>query len=319
MTNTANIQDLKAKSKLPANKAGGNTVAAFFEANKASIKAVLPAHINPERMLKISLGAMRTTPKLMECTVESLFGAVVQCAQLGLEPNTPMGHAYLLPFNNRRANRTDVQLIIGYKGMLDLARRSGQIVSISAHEVCENDRFDYRYGLDEKLDHIPAMGNRGQVIAFYAVAQLKGGGRVFEVMSREQIEEIRDASQNYKFAKDKSSTVWGQHFIEMGRKTVTRRLFKWLPCSLEMATAAVLDDKAARGESQSMADALDADFVVTDISEQDDGSQDDDQPAQITQEHHQEMPAQPVERQAEPAQQTQARTRQRNQSAMDLE
>lgn len=296
MNPNTNISDLKAKSKLPAKQAGGGSVAAFFEANKASIKAVLPAHINPERMLKISLGAIRTTPKLMECTIESLFGAVVQCAQLGLEPNTAMGHAYLLPFNNRKANRTDVQLIVGYKGMLDLARRSGQIVSISAHEVCESDHFEYQYGLDECLNHRPALSGRGDVIAFYAVAQLKGGGHVFEVMSREQVEEIRNASQNYKFAKDKSSTVWGQHFAEMGRKTVTRRLFKWLPCSLEMATAMLLDEKAERGESQSMADALNADYIVTDISYADDEAPQEDSP----QEQQEQEAAKPQQQKQRP-------------------
>lgn len=326
MTNTANIQDLKAKSKLPANKAGGNTVAAFFEANKATIKAVLPSHVGPDRMLKIALGALRTTPKLMNCTVESLFGAVVQCAQMGLEPNTAMGHAYLIPFDKKKhvngqwiVERTDVQLIIGYKGMLDLARRSGQIVSIAAHEVCENDEFTYRYGLDEKCDHVPAAGDRGKITHFYAVAKLKGGGHVFEVMSVAQVEEIRDASQNYKSAKKKQETVWGQHFAEMGRKTVTRRLFKWLPCSLEMATAALLDEKAERKEFQNLAGALDGDYVVTDVDEPEDEEQeqDGDQPAQIAQEQHQEVPAQTAtQQQADP--QTQTRQR-RTQSAMDLE
>jgi len=274
----ATADNLKQASKLPAKQAGGGTVAAFFEKNKSTLQAVLPKHVSPERMLKIALGAMRTTPKLMDCTVESLFGAVVQCAQLGLEPNTPMGHVYLIPFDKKKqqggqwiVERTDVQIVIGYKGMLDLARRSGQIVSIAAHEVCENDDFEYAYGLDEQLRHRPAMDDRGEIIAFYAVAKLKDGGHCFEVMSRAQVEEIRNNSQGYKAAeqaakkyKKDADSPWHNQFAEMGRKTVTRRLFKWLPMSIEMATAHALDGLADAGKPQDLDTALAGEFNVID-------------------------------------------------------
>lgn len=274
----ATADNLKQASKLPAKQAGGGTVAAFFDKNKATLQAVLPKHVSPERMLKIALGAMRTTPKLMDCTVESLFGAVVQCAQLGLEPNTPMGHVYLIPFDKKKkqgsqwiVDRTDVQIVIGYKGMLDLARRSGQIVSIAAHEVCEHDEFDYAYGLEEKLHHKPAMGERGEIIAFYAVAKLKDGGHCFEVMSRAQVEAIRNSSQGFKAAETTAKqynkpadSPWHNQFAEMGRKTVTRRLFKWLPMSIEMATAHALDGMADAGKSQDLDTALTGEFSVLD-------------------------------------------------------
>jgi recombination protein RecT len=264
MSQATNIADLKRTSTMIAKDAGIGSVKKFFESQKATMAAVLPKHMDAERMLKLALGALRTTPKLMQCRTDSLFGAIVQCAQLGLEPNTPLGHAYLLPFENRQKGITEVQIILGYKGLIDLARRSGQIVSISAHEVCQKDHFEYEYGLDEKLVHRPALGDRGQVIAFYAAAKLVGGGYAFEVMSAKQIEEIRDASQNYKFAKDKTKTVWGQHFVEMGRKTVLRRLFKYLPVSIELATASALDDRSSRGESQGLDEALNGDFSVID-------------------------------------------------------
>ena len=257
------LADLRTTSKQVARDAGVGNVKRFFESQKGTLLQVLPQHVNADRMLKIALGAMRTTPKLMNCTVESLFGAVVQCATLGLEPNTPLGHAYLIPFDNKRAGKTEVQIVFGYKGLVDLARRSGQIVSISAHEVCQKDHFEYEYGLDEKLVHRPALGARGDVIAFYAVAKLVGGGYAFEVMSRTQIEEIRDASQNYKFARDKGSTVWGQHFVEMGRKTVLRRLFKYLPVSIELATASALDSKVDH-DSQSLDTVLSGEYQVVD-------------------------------------------------------
>lgn len=258
------LQELKRTSKMVAREAGIGSVKAFFESQKATLAAVLPKHVQPDRMLKIALGALRTTPKLMGATVESLMGAVVQCSQLGLEPNTPLGHAYLIPFDNRSKGITEVQIVFGYKGLIDLARRSGQVVSIAAHEVCERDQFEFEYGLDEKLVHKPALGERGKVVAFYSVAKLVGGGYAFEVMSAHQIDEIRDASQNYKFAKDKSKSVWGQHYVEMGRKTVLRRLFKYLPVSIELATAAVLDGRASDGAAQGLDNVLQGEFSVID-------------------------------------------------------
>lgn len=247
--------------QVTAREAGVGTVRGFFQSQKQVLKDVLPKHVDPDRLLRIALGAMRTTPMLMNASIESLFGAVVQCAQLGLEPNTPLGHAYLIPFNNRKAGKVEVQIVFGYKGLIDLARRSGQIVSIAAHAVYENDDFKFSYGLDETLTHVPALNNRGQVIAFYAVAKLEGGGYAFEVMSCEQVAAIRDASQNYAYAKDKSKTVWGQHFEEMGRKTVLRRLFKYLPVSIELATASNLDGKAGE-ESQALDNVLTGEFDV---------------------------------------------------------
>ncbi|RIQ43708.1 recombinase RecT, partial [Bordetella avium] len=207
MSQTTSLADLKKTSKMVASQAGIGQVKAFFDSQKSTLAAVLPRHVSADRMLKIALGALRTTPKLMGCTVESLMGAVVQCSQLGLEPNTPLGHAYLIPFEKRRkqgndwvTDKIEVQIVLGYKGLIDLARRSGQIVSIAAHAVHENDHFEYAYGLDEKLEHKPAMGERGAIIAFYAVAKLVGGGHAFEVMSEQQIIEIRNASQGWQQA-----------------------------------------------------------------------------------------------------------------------
>ncbi|CAN0620299.1 recombination protein RecT [Burkholderia multivorans] len=283
MATTTNLEDIKnmkasEKIKLPAKNFEMGEVKKFLEAQKGVLAAVLPRHVTPDRMLKIALGALRTTPKLMDCTIESLMGAVVQCSQLGLEPNTPLGHAYLIPFEKKKkqggdwvVDKIETQIVIGYKGLIDLARRSGQVVSIAAHAVHENDHFDYAYGLDEKLEHKPSMTARGRVIAFYAVAKLVGGGHAFEVMSSEQVNEIRDASQNYKFARDKSKTVWGQHYEEMGRKTVLRRLFKYLPVSIELASAAALDDVSAAGRSQALDTVLDGDYITPTEDEEDDG------------------------------------------------
>lgn len=273
--NHMQIAELRKQSKLSAKQAGLGTVSAFFQQNKGAITAVLPKHATADRLLKIAYGAIRTTPALTECTVESLFGAVIKCAELGLEPNTPLGHAYLVPFNVKRGDswNKDVQVIIGYKGFVDLARRSGQIISISAHEVCEHDEFQYEYGLNENLVHRPAMNNRGQVIAYYAVAKLQGGGHAFEVMSVDQIQDIRDNAQGWqqsvKYAKKNKageitvcSSPWFNHPVEMGRKTVVRRLMKYLPLSIELAGARELDERGESDSGQQLGDVLTGEYSV---------------------------------------------------------
>ena len=243
-------------------------IAHLLQSKRGEIAKMLPKHLNAERLLKVAQIAATTTPALAKCDVASLVGAIGQCAQMGLEPNTVLGHAYLVPFNTKRKDAqgverwvNSVQVIIGYKGLIDLARRSGQIVSIAAHEVCEADHFDLVYGLDEKLEHRPAMGERGEVIGFYAVAKLKDGGHCFEFMSRLQVERIQAAAD----AKNKfPSKVWKEHFTEMGRKTVIRRLAKYLPLSIEFQTAAALDGMAEAGKDQNLdtSTIIDGEFTV---------------------------------------------------------
>lgn len=255
---TMSGREMAEASRKTATEAGSATVKKFFEANRGTLEALLPKHFDSERMLKLALGALRTTPKLAAASLSSLLGSVVTCAQLGLEPNTPLGHAYLLPFDKREkqgnqwvTTETQVQVIIGYKGMLDLARRSGQIVSIAAHEVCEGDEFRFAYGLEEELVHRPAMKNRGAVIGFYAVAKLQGGGYSFEFMSVDEVNHIRDkAAEKNRAKKDGSGRPiitgpWADNYVEMGRKTVLRRLFKYLPISIEsLAFASAIDGQA---------------------------------------------------------------------------
>lgn len=238
-------------------------VAYLLDQKKGEIAKMLPAHLNAERLLKVAQIAVTTTPGLLKCDVASLIGAIGQCAQMGLEPNTVLGHAYLVPFKTKRkdANGNErwvdsVNVIIGYKGLIDLARRSGQIVSIAAHEVCTNDEFDLVYGLDERLTHKPALDDRGDIIGFYAVAKLVGGGHAFEFMSLRQVEAIMLGTQS----KGKYGP-WKDHFIEMGRKSVVRRLAKYLPLSIEFQTAAALDGMAEAGKDQHL-DAFDGEYSI---------------------------------------------------------
>lgn len=246
-------------------------IAYLLNQKKGEIAKMLPKHLNVERLMKVAQIAATTTPALAKCDVASLVGAIGQCAQMGLEPNTVLGHAYLVPFNTKRKDANggerwvnSVQVIIGYKGLIDLARRSGQIVSIAAHEVCANDHFELVYGLEEKLEHKPALDDRGAVIGFYSVAKLVGGGYAFEFMPTREVMAIRDASQGWQQAvkyKKQDTHPWGAHFTEMGRKTVIRRLAKYLPLSIEFQTAATLDSMAEAGKDQGL-DTLDGEFSI---------------------------------------------------------
>lgn len=264
---TAQISDLRQQQQAPARPLAQmkpkEQISYLLNQKKGELAKMLPKTLSIDRLLKVAQIAATTTPALAKCDVPSLVGAIGQCAQMGLEPNTVLGHAYLVPFNTKRKDGNgverwvnSVQVIIGYKGLIDLARRSGQIVSIAAHEVCENDQFELVYGLDEKLVHRPAMGERGEVIGFYAVAKLKDGGHSFEFMSLHQVREIMKATQS----KGKYGP-WQDHFIEMGRKTVIRRLAKYLPLSIEFQTAVALDNQAEAGKDQNL-DTIDGEFML---------------------------------------------------------
>lgn len=273
-------KETSALLKTVAKDAGIGSVKSFFESQRDVIRAMLPKHVSPDRMLKIGLGAIRQNPKLLECTIESLFGGLVLCSQFGLEPNTPMGHCYLIPFQNKKRlpngkteTVTEVQFIAGYRGLIDLSRRSGQIESISARVVYSNDTFDIQYGTVDEIVHRPVFKDRGEVIGYYAVAKLKDGGKQFEFMSQEEIEQVRDSSQNA-YADEwvdnrktgnkikKESSPWWKNPTEMGKKTVVRRLFKYLPTSIEMANAIGVDEKADFAGSQDLGEVLSGEYQV---------------------------------------------------------
>ena len=241
-------------AKTPAVHSSGNAVIDTIKASnfKAQIALALPKHMTADRMARVVLTEIRKNPVLANCEIKSFMGAVMQASQLGLEPGSALGQCYLLPYKNNKAGRIDAQLIIGYKGMIDLARRSGQILSINAYVVKDGDDFFYQLGLKPDIHHIPApTADRldKPTTYVYAVANLKGGGTQFEVLSRAEIERIRNESANYKFAKPeyKESTIWGKYFDDMAKKTAIRRLFKYLPVSIEALRIADEDAKREAG------------------------------------------------------------------------
>ncbi len=241
------------KPKLP-EKADVKTIGSLMTKMKKQFEAALPKHLTADRLMRITITELRKNPKLQECDPVSLIGSLMLCGQLGLEPGGALGHAYLIPYGKQ------CQFILGYRGMIDLARRSGQIVSLSAHEVYERDKFEFEYGLNERLAHTPAIGDRGQLIGVYAVAQLKDGGHQMEFMSKAEVDKIRARS------KSSGHGPWVTDYDEMAKKTVARRLFKYLPVSIEIQKASSYDEGAERGELDAKGVLIDA-GVTDDIFE----------------------------------------------------
>lgn len=219
------------------------------------IEKALPSVITPERFTRIALTAYSRNEKLQECTAESFLGSMMQAAQLGVEPNTPLGQAYLIPYRNKGV--MEVQFQLGYRGMIDLAYRSGEVQNIQAHEVYENDTFEYELGLEPKLRHIPALKDRGEVILYYAVFKLTNGGVGFEVMSKEDVEA---------FAKKKSKTYgtgpWQSDFDAMAKKTLVKRLLKFAPLKSDFVRAVTADETIKSGISENMADLPDETVTI---------------------------------------------------------
>lgn len=211
-------------------------VAAYLQKMAPEIAKALPKHMTPDRLTRIALTTIRTNPKLLECNLPSLMAAVMQSAQLGLEPGL-IGHCYIIPYGK------EATFIIGYKGMIDLARRSGNIQSIMAHEVYENDFIELVYGLDENLKHVPWFLRKdakpkeaGAVIGAYMVAKFNDGGHFIHYMPVQEIEQHRRRS------KAANNGPWVTDYTEMCKKTVVRSGWKWLPISIEIMSAVEKDE-----------------------------------------------------------------------------
>jgi recombination protein RecT len=238
--------------------ANQKSIAGLLKQMEGEITRCLPKHLTAERMGRIAMTELRKNPKLQECEPMSFIAAIMQASQLGLEPGV-LGSCYLIPFNNHKKGIVECVFMPGYRGFLDLARRSGQIVSLVSRAVYTNDVFEYEFGLTEKLTHKPSMDNPGDLIAVYGVAHLKDGGHQFDVMSKKQVDVIRNGSQG------KNSDPWTKSYDEMAKKTVIRRLFKWLPCSIEMQKAVSLDEMQEQGRQDiksSASEDFDMSFTI---------------------------------------------------------
>ncbi len=228
----------------------------LLEKMKSQLALCLPKHLSVDRVCRIAMTEFSKTPLLQECEPMSFVAAVMVASQLGLEIGI-MGSSYLVPFRNNKKGIVECNLVPGYRGLLELARRSGNILSISAEIVYENDEFYFEKGLEAKLIHKPKLVNRGEMIAAYAVAKLKDGGNQFLVMSKEEIDVVKEKSKA-------SSGPWISEYNAMAQKTVVRRLFKWLPSSVEMQKIAILDEASEAG-IQDIKSAMAEEININDI------------------------------------------------------
>ena len=208
---------------------------------KEQVAKALPKHLSAERFIRVAVTALTREPKLAECDQASFFKALIDLSSYGLEPDGRKAH--LIPFENRKSNIVECQLIIDYKGLAELILRSGVVSTHHADVVCENDVFEWDKG--EIVKHLVDWKNsRGEPYAAYAYAKTKDGAQFSQVMTKEEIEKIRDSSQGYKAAvKYKKDSPWTDHEGEMWKKTAFRRLSKWLPLSSEIRDAIDMDER----------------------------------------------------------------------------
>lgn len=205
----------------------------------------LPSFLKADKFTRMCRTELKKNVNLQQCDPLSVIGALIESAELGLVPASTLGQVYLIPRFNRKKGKTQCQMMVGYRGMLELARRSGQVKTIHAFIVYTNDTFKIKYGFTPRIDHIPSTENRGDFKCVYAVATLKSGEKQFEMITRQEVLQIKDRAKK---SDNDLQTIWEDNFDEMARKTVIRRLFKYLPVSIEMNHAIGLDEQWERAE-----------------------------------------------------------------------
>ncbi len=221
---------------------------AMLDARMVQIAKALPANtMEPAHFARVVVTLCAKNPRLMDCNMASLLGAVMQSAQLGLSPDPVLGEAWFVPFKGV------VTFIPGYKGLIKLAYQSEQVAKVAAHVVREGDAFDYEYGLREKLSHRPQSSPTAALTHAYATMKIKGGDTNFLVMTREEIEAVRKRSPAVRAGK---STPWDTDYEAMAQKSVLRRLCKIGPASVapRLQRALALDEQAEHGLRQNLAD-----------------------------------------------------------------
>lgn len=223
------------------------TMQQYIKSMEGEIKKALPSVITSERFTRMTLSAISTNPKLASCTPQSFLGAMMSAAQLGLEPNTPLGQAYLIPYKNKGVD--EVQFQIGYKGLIDLAYRSGEVELVQAHVVYANDTFECEFGLEPKLVHKPADSDRGDPIKVYALFRTKSGGYGFDVMS---MDDVRRHAEKYSQAYKSGFSPWKTNFEEMAKKTVLKKVLKYAPLKSDFVKAVTADETIKTEISEDM-------------------------------------------------------------------
>jgi recombination protein RecT len=239
----------------------------------AQVESAVPEHMKATVLLRVATTTIQKTPALLECSRESLLGAVIECAQLGLVPDGILGQAYLVPYKQK------AQLQIGYRGLIELARRSGQVAYVAAEAVYHCDEFSINFAPERTMKHIPDLENeqRGEMgngidgkkfipeglRGVYAQVKYKDGETDFEYLPLHKIEQIRNKAQ----AGNKPDAPWMNHWVEMARKSAIRALAKRLPLSAEFMNAANLDDLNEQGINTGDARAILGDAVMANVAQ----------------------------------------------------
>jgi recombination protein RecT len=227
----------QAQSNAPATAPSKGTLRSWLESDTFhdAVRNVLPEHLTPERFCRVAISALTRVPNLAKCDQATFFQCMMDLSQMGLTPDGRLAH--LIPYRNNKRGVMECQLIVDYKGLVDLAMRSGEVANIHADVVCENDEFECSKGevTTHKINYRMA---RGDMFAAYAICTFKNGTQRTEVMSRDEIESVRKRSRAG------NSGPWVTDFNEMAKKTVFRRLSKWLPLSPEYRDALVHDADA---------------------------------------------------------------------------
>ena len=235
---------------------GTPTLKGQIQAMESQFAMAMPKGMEAAQLVRDALTCLRQTPDLAKCTPSTVLGALMSCAQLGLRPGV-LGHAWVLPFYDSRSRSHKAQLVVGYKGYVDLAYRNPQVSSVIARTVYEGDTFDVDYGLEDRLVHKPSLsGERSKPVAHYAIFKTASGGRAFWVMTEDEMQ----AWKKRYAPKDRSNKIvgpWVSDYEAMARKTCLLRLASWMPKSTELAYAMEVDN-GVRVSVDPKADLVDA-------------------------------------------------------------
>lgn len=255
--------DIKEELEKKAESVGKDTkltksmsIADLIKAMQPEIKKALPDVLTPERFTRMALSALNNTPKLAQCGQMSFLAALMNAAQLGLEPNTPLGQAYLIPYKNK--GQLECQFQIGYKGLIELSYRNPLVQTIQAQCVYENDYFEYELGLNAKLIHRPVLHDRGELILFYGLFKLVNGGYGFEVMSKQEMDAF---ALEYSKAVDSSFSPWKANYLSMAKKTVIKRALKYAPVKADFQKALISDSTIKHQIAEDMSEVVPEDII----------------------------------------------------------
>ena len=222
----------------------GTTLVDLLKSNEKEIAAALPsAGVTPKQLIRVAVTCVKQNPKLAQCTPHSVAGALMQAAHVGLLPGGTLGHAHLVPYWNPKERVNEAQFQIGWQGLIQLARRSGEVAEVWADVIHENDTWEIKRGLDRDLIHEPAYGeDRGEVRFAYAVVKYNSGARDWVVLDRDELEKRKQQSQTGR----KGFGPWVDHFEAMCRKSAIKALAPFLPLTLDDARAFGTDGSVVR-------------------------------------------------------------------------